>query len=213
VETRSPARFGSRELILDAASAHYDTTTGTGLFDDVAFYMPRRGGRGEADSLARTGELTAELDGVLYTTCPPDDEDWWLKASSMDLDREDGMGVARNVRLGFMGMPFFYLPWMSFPIDDRRKTGFLFPEFGDSGRNGAWLRTPYYLNIAPNADATLTPFYMAERGTAMVGEFRYLFGWGAGEFDATYMDEDALTDTHRYRYRYGHVSRLPADWI
>ncbi len=213
VRTLAPARFGSRQMILDAEHATYDTSAGKGLFEAVEFHLPRHGGRGEADSLARTGEFTSSLDGVLYTTCPPEDEDWWLKASSMDLDREDGMGVARNVRLGFMGVPFFYMPWMSFPIDERRKTGFLFPEFGDSGRNGAWLRLPYYLNLAPNMDATLTPYYMAERGTALEGEFRYLFGWGEGEFDATYLDQDRLVDAHRYYYRYGHVSRLPADWV
>ncbi|HEX6927649.1 MAG TPA: LPS assembly protein LptD [Gammaproteobacteria bacterium] len=213
VRTLAPARFGSRQLILDAESASYDTSNGTGLFEEVDFYMPRQGGRGEADMLARTGEFTSTLEGVLYTTCPPDDEDWWLKASSLDLDREDGVGVARNVRLGFMGVPFFYLPWMSFPIDERRKTGFLFPELGDSGRNGAWIRLPYYLNLAPNMDATLTPHYMAERGTIMEGEYRYLFGWGAGELDATYLDEDRMTGAHRYHYRFGHVSILPADWI
>ncbi|HEX7046725.1 MAG TPA: LPS assembly protein LptD [Gammaproteobacteria bacterium] len=212
VRTLAPARFGSRQLILDAENVIYDTSAGKGVFESVDFFMPRHGGRGEADQLARTGEFTSELQGVLYTTCPPEDEDWWLKASSMDLDREDGMGVARNVRLGFMGVPFFYLPWMSFPIDERRKTGFLFPEFGDSGRNGTWLRTPYYLNLAPNMDATLTPYYMSERGTALEGEFRYLFGWGAGELDATYLDNDRMVDSHRYFYRYGHVSRLPTDW-
>ena len=212
VRTLAPARFGSRQLMVDAEAATYDTSLGEGVFEGVAFFMPERGGRGEAEQLARTGESTAVLEGVMFTTCPPDDEDWTLRASSLDLDQESGMGVGRNVRIAFMGVPFFYTPWISFPIDDRRKTGFLFPEFGDSSRTGAWLRTPYYINLAPNYDATLTPYYMADRGTMLESEFRYLFGWGAGELEADYLGTDRRTDTDRHYYQLRHLSRLPADW-
>ncbi|HEX6928601.1 MAG TPA: LPS assembly protein LptD, partial [Gammaproteobacteria bacterium] len=212
VRTLAPARFGSRELLVDSETAVYDTRVGEGRFENAEFHLLGRSGRGNADVLAKTGESTARMTGVKYTTCPPDDEDWWLKASSMNLDQETGMGVGRNVRIAFMGVPFFYTPWISFPIDDRRKTGFLFPEFGDSGRHGPWLRLPYYLNLAPNLDATLTPFYMTDRGTMLQSQFRYLFNWGEGELDADYLDDDRLTDSRRYHYAYRHASTLPADW-
>lgn len=212
VETLSPARFGSRQLIIDAETARYDTSAGQGKFTDSDFYLLKRNARGEADLLERTGDTTARLEGVKYSSCPPEDEDWWLKASSMDLDQDAGMATARNVRIAFMGVPFFYTPWISFPIDEQRKSGFLFPEFGDSGRTGPWLRVPYYFNLDEQYDATIEPYYMEERGTAVNGEFRYLFNWGLGELDAEYLDNDLLTDTRRYNYHLRHLSMLPGDW-
>lgn len=225
VRTLAPARFGTRQLLLDTESAVYDTEAGKGVFKDNEYFLLQRGARGSADVLARTGEGTARLEGVMYTSCPPDDVDWTLKASSMDLDQAEGVGVARNVRIAFMNVPFLYIPWMSFPITEDRKTGFLFPEFGDSGRHGAWLRVPYYLNLAPNYDALITPYYMSERGTMLEGEFRYLFGWGSGTLDAEYIDRDRsyeedhlasgdpLAGSSRHYYRLRHRSLLPADWV
>lgn len=212
VQTLAPARFGSRQLIIDANTARYDTSIGEGEFTDADFYMLKRTARGEADLLQRTSETTARLEGVKYTSCPPEDEDWSLKASSMELDQEAGMATARNVRVAFMGVPFFYTPWLSFPIDEQRKSGFLFPEFGDSGRFGPWLRVPYYFNLDEQFDATITPYYMETRGTAINGEFRYLSKWGLGELDAEYLENDRLTDTNRYNYRLRHLSNLPANW-
>lgn len=219
VTTLAPAQFGTRQLLVDSKRATYNTQAGEGLFEGVEFYLPQRYARGEARMLARTGEQTARLEGVKYTTCPPDDEDWWLKASSMDIDQDKGLGTGRNVRVAFMGVPFFYVPWISFPIDERRMSGFLFPEFGNSGRNGTWLRTPYYLNLAPNYDATLAPHYMSERGLRMDGEFRYLFDWGQGMLEAEYLpndpeyvDRNGTAGADRYFYKFGHRSRLPASW-
>lgn len=219
VTTLAPAQFGTRQLMVDSERATYNTQVGEGLFEGVEFFLPQRYARGEASVLARTGEQTAHLEGVKYTTCPPGDEDWWLKASSMDIDQEKGLGTGRNVRVAFMGVPFFYVPWISFPIDDRRMSGFLFPEFGSSGRNGTWLRTPYYLNLAPNYDATLAPHYMSERGLRMDGEFRYLFGWGQGVLEAEYLRDDpeyvdanGSAGADRYFYKFGHRSQLPDSW-
>lgn len=210
--TLAPAQFGTRQLLFNAENAVYDTSTGRGTFRDTDYYLLQRGARGEAEVLARTGEFTAELEGVKYTSCPAEDEDWWLKASSMDLDQEEGTGIGRNVRLAFMGVPFFYVPWISFPITEDRKTGFLFPEFNDSSRNGASIRVPYYLNLAPNYDATLTPNHMSERGTMLEADFRYLFRWGAGTLSANYLPDDSQTETERYFYRLAHASNLPGDW-
>jgi len=213
VETLAPARFGSRQIIIDAGHARYDTSIGQGRFTDSEFFLLGRNARGEADILERTGESTAKLEGVKYTSCPPEDEDWWLKASSMTLDQEEGIGTARNIRVAFMGVPFFYAPWISFPIDDKRKSGFLFPEFGDSGRTGPWLKLPYYLNLDPRYDATLTPYYMDEHGTMLESEFRYLFNWGAGTLAADYLPNDRQSETERHYYRFAHRSVLPGRWI
>jgi len=87
--------------------------------------------------------------GVL-TTCQPDRNDWSIAASRVDLDQESGFGTARHVRIRVKDVPVMYIPWISFPLDDRRKTGFLYPSFGTSNTgSGFYVTTPYYLNLAP----------------------------------------------------------------
>lgn len=212
VRALSPATFGTRQMIIDSDSAVYNTQLGEGFFEGVEFYLPQHYARGSATTLARTGEFTASLEGVKYSTCPPEKEDWWLKAGRMEMDQETGRGTGRNVRVAFKGVPFFYVPWISFPIDDRRMSGFLFPDFGESGRNGAWLSVPYYLNLAPNYDATITPHYMDRRGLRLDGQFRYLFPWGQGVAETEYLDEDRVLGERRYYHRLSHRTALPGNW-
>ncbi len=131
---------------------------------------------------ARGGAERAELleqgkthyDDIVFTSCPPGRRDWDLTASQLDIDQAEGMGVAHDAKLRLMGVPVLYTPYLSFPIDDRRKSGFLPPVIGNSSTSGYQLVTPYYFNIAPNMDATLTPTYMSKRGLLLGGEFRYL---------------------------------------
>ena len=91
---------------------------------------------------------------VIYTSCPPPHADWRIRARELRLDTAAGEGVGRGARLEVEGIPILYLPWISFPLSDARKSGFLFPEFSTSTPNGAMVATPWYWNIAPNQDAT-----------------------------------------------------------
>lgn len=209
-----PIRFGNGEMIVDAATLEYLSSDGTGTLTDAQFYLPARHAHGGSDSIAILSDTQSELNAVSYSTCTPGDEDWILRASSMELDTEEGFGVGRNVRVAFMGVPFFYIPWISFPIDDRRKTGFLFPEYGSSSLSGDILRVPYYINIAPNLDATLTPHIMSKRGARLDTEFRYLFeSIGTGEVDYEYLDEDRITGERRYRGRLQHRKPFESGWL
>ena len=212
LKTLSPARFGDTDITIDAERIEYNTDLGTGTFEGVEFLIPSRPARGGAEQLHRISATESELSGVSYTTCPPDDEDWVLKASSMDIDQESGRGTARNVRLALMGVPVFYTPWLQFPIDDRRMTGVLFPTFGSSELSGDWLQVPVYFNIAENYDATLAPLFTKRRGNRLDGQFRYLWSWGEGQLDAEYLPEDEVTGETRHMGRFRHTSRFGESW-
>ena len=106
---------------------------------------------------------------------------WELRANRIDIDTDEGMGVARGATLRIGKVPVLYVPWFMFPIDDRRRTGLLYPAIRSRGRNGFDYRQPIYLNLAPNYDATLDPRYMSDRGWSLGGEFRWLYADGSGE--------------------------------
>ena len=135
--------------------------------------------RGSATKLSRTAQDKVRIRGGSLTTCAPDNNDWSIVASDIHLDQGEGVGTAKHVRLEISDIPVFYWPYASFPIDDRRKTGFLYPSFGTSNAgSGAFLSVPYYLNLAPHYDATLTPQYIHGRGLFTEAEGRYLSSLG-----------------------------------
>jgi LPS-assembly protein len=130
----------------------------------------------------------------------------------LDLDRAAEVGEARNATVVFKGVPMFYMPWVSFPLSDKRKSGFLTPVFGSTGRSGIEASVPYYWNIAPNMDATLTPRVLSKRGLQAQNEFRYLWPLFHGEAHADLLPNDRQTDLNRYFLTWAHAQNLTHGW-
>jgi LPS-assembly protein len=112
----------------------------------------------------------------------------------------------------FKGVPILYTPYLTYPVDNRRKSGLLLPELGNSDQRGVEFGLPYYFNLAPNYDATLTPYYMSRRGLQAKGEFRYLFGGTSGFIDGEFLPNDDITDENRGLLTWFNQSQLPAGW-
>ncbi len=129
---------------------------------------------GKADQFEQTAPNHYDFEKASYSTCPPDSNTWQVKASRIDLNKDTGRGIARNARLYVKNVPIFYTPYLNFPIDSRRQTGFLTPTMGTSSKTGVTLRTPFYWNTAPNYDSTITPAYLSTRGLQLEELFRYL---------------------------------------
>jgi LPS-assembly protein len=184
-------------VMLRGASAEVDTTTGLGEIHDARYLDYSSGARARADKLARTAPQIIELKRARYTQCPPDEESWRLDANTIRLNRDSGRGVATNTVLRVADIPVFYSPYLNFPIDDRRQTGFLWPSVGTSG-DGLDLALPLYLNLAPNYDATLTPRHITERGTLLEAEARYLSPGTEWKLLGASLRNDRVSDDDRW---------------
>ena len=182
--------FREPGVLLLGEKGDLQVDTGRASLENVTYVMHEDGIRGNADKVVRNEDGTMDLTNATYTTCPPGDSGWYLAGANVSIDQETGEGIARNATLRVQGLPVFYTPWMSFPIDDRRKSGFLYPMVTIDGDNGLDLATPYYWNIAPNYDATITPRVMTERGLLLENEFRYLIGNTQGELGAAGLVND-----------------------
>lgn len=169
-------------------------------------------GRGSSGLLriSETGEL--EIGAANYTTCPPGSEDWMLKAKSIRMDTRAGVGTAQGVRLRFKGVQLLYAPYLSFPLSDARKSGLLAPEIGRAGRSGNEIRLPWYWNIAPNYDATLTGRLLTNRGFQGQAEFRYLTRQHEGEVSFALLPEDSLVNRSRHLFDFDHQSLFSSGW-
>lgn len=153
---------------------------------------------GKASEVSQTEPRIYELSQASYTTCPPIHPSWQVRASHIVLNKNTGRGYATNVRLLVKSVPVFYTPYINFPIDNRRKTGFLWPTYGGSSKSGPSFYAPFYWNMAPNYDMTITPSLLLKRGFMFGDSFRYLTETGSGKFNVSVLPSDKLfTDFQR----------------
>lgn len=182
-------------LRIGSDTLHYNLTSKQGTAEQAEFRLTEPLARGNARTAEMLNADQSHYSDVRYTTCPPGNGDWQVEAAELEIDKATGVGTAHHAKLRFKGVPFIYLPYATFPIDDRRKSGFLPPSIGSSENSGADLSIPYYFNIAPNLDATFTPRIMSKRGILLGGEFRYLAKHHEGEILAEMLPSDSERTT------------------
>ncbi|MFA5824557.1 MAG: LPS assembly protein LptD [Gallionellaceae bacterium] len=164
--------------------------------------------RGSAKIMRSSGSLNYEYENATYTTCPAGNDDWLLNMSRLEIDRGTQIGIAHNAWVEFKSVPLLYTPWMNFPLDGRRLSGFLGPVYGVTGSGGAEITLPYYWNIAPNYDATIAPRLMDKRGILLNEEFRYMGESYSGEMHFDTIRTDKITKTTRSRSAFKHSQNL-----
>lgn len=167
-------RLSQNGLTSDSEALSFDLQQQTGLIEHTRYASSILQAHGEAQSIVQRQPGQLQLNGLTYTTCDPVDPLWSLQAARLDLNQAQGRAVARSTTLRVRQVPVLYLPWFEFPTDDRRSTGLLLPKFGYTNSGGVDLSVPYYFNLAPNYDLTLTPRLISDRGTMLEGEARWL---------------------------------------
>ncbi|WOT04539.1 LPS assembly protein LptD [Shewanella youngdeokensis] len=170
---------------------------------------------GDASKLEITKDNNLLLSKTNFTTCPPQSPSWLLEADEIKIDSTEEWGEIWDAKLVVGGVPVMYIPYMTIPVSDKRKSGFLFPSFSTSTTNGVEVEVPYYWNIAPEYDLTFTPNYMSNRGLFTKTEFRYLGGeQQQGQLNFEFLaDDDKLTNSpNRYLYHWEHSGAINKNW-
>jgi len=188
-ELKGNVRLRDRGALMVGDRAELFLDTGEAQVDNAEYVIHEGKIRGSALYAKRTENAIIRLKDGTYTSCEPGENSWHLQGNNVTLDPATGFGSATNVTLRVKDVPVFYTPYIHFPIDDRRQSGFLAPSISSSSDTGPSLVTPYYFNLAPNFDATLYPNYMADRGLLLEGDFRYLTRRSEGQFSAAYLDD------------------------
>lgn len=187
-----------------------------------SFTLQSNDGRGEMQRVEFQDRDHTHLKQVRYTTCPAGQDDWYVHAPEIEIDNIEEMAYVRNAWIEFKGVPIYYIPRGSFPISDKRKSGFLTPSFGYTSQGGIDLTTPYYLNLAPNYDATITPRVMGLRGLQLQNQFRYLTQRSQGQVEIDVLPGDKLRNRDqltgeplnkdRYAGKYVHAQTFSPLW-
>lgn len=212
VDAAGGVRFRQGGFAIDGETARFNLATETGEIEKARYQYAQRHAHGEAEIIVRESADITQLRRATYTTCDPGKTDWQLRARRVTLDHREAVGIARDVIVRFKGVPLIYLPYINFPLNDERKTGLLPPTIGYSNQTGLDLGVPFYWNIAPDRDATITPRFMEKRGLLARGEFRYLNPSNGGRIDAEYLPNDALFGGDRGALSAQHQHTLTPRW-
>ncbi len=183
----------------------FDSDSDSGVIHNANYKIDRSHASGEAERAEKAGSYLNRYTNASYSTCDPDNRSWEMRAEEIEMDDLDGWGSAKNAVVRFKGVPILYSPNHTFPTDERRKSGFLFPSWGYTNKGGADLSAPYYWNIAPNRDAILTPRAITKRGAHLSGDFRYLNPNNSGEMSASLLPDDDVRGNNRYQLKIAHT--------
>lgn len=165
--------------------------------------------RGSASLIEFHGVNQYQLKDAVYSTCQPGDDSWFARISDLHLDYDREVGEGRNGAVYFKGVPIIYSPWLTFSLNNQRKSGFLAPTFGSTSHSGGELTLPYYWNIAPNRDATIAPRLFSKRGVQLSTEFRYLETDYSGTARVEALPGDQVRNRDRWGYAISHSQTLP----
>ena len=208
VEARGHVRMEQPTLRVSGDLLKFNLNDYSGELTQPVYALPLQNGRGNAEHIEFIDANHSTLTDATYTTCPVDNDDWYLKVGELDIDKSRQIGTAHNATLRFLGVPILYTPWIDFPLNKARKSGVLVPTFGTTERSGVDLLVPYYFNLAPNYDATLYPRLLSKRGLLLGGEFRYLLNEVGGVNRIDYLANDRALDRSRWNTALSNTYRI-----
>jgi LPS-assembly protein len=209
--------IGNAQLIKDNTEfsgprARFKVDARQGEMDQPSYELRDVRGRGKASKLTiETADLFV-FDKATYTTCSPENLDWYFTASRVEIDQEQKVMTGKNGVMRFFDVPIMYAPYFSLPTSNQRRSGLLSPTIGYNSNNGLDVAQPYYVNIAPNRDLTITPRFMNHRGTLLGSDFRYIDPKYSGTLSGQFLNYDKIMGRDRWKYDWQQRQLIAPAW-
>lgn len=212
-KARGNVRINRAGDVYEGSALELSVDAFSGFFTEARYQFLKTQAHGEATRVDFIDNERSVIHNATYTTCQRSDEASWqpawvLRAKTIHLDREEEVGTASGAVLEFKGVPILPIPYISFPLSEKRKSGLLPPSIGIDNVNGVEYDQPYYWNIAPNRDATFHAALMAKRGINAGVEFRYLEPQYKGVLRGDFMPSDSLRERDRWSYGLQHSANI-----
>lgn len=213
IDSPGQLTYGNTQFALRSEKADYSLKSESGQFSHAQYYLTQDQAIGSAEKLnVDQKNNTKELTQATYSTCARQKPSWHLQAKKIKLNHNTGIGETWHTTFHIGKVPVMYLPYLNFPINNQRKSGFLFPKVNISNKRGVDITLPYYINIAPNQDATISPRIMSKRGFMLGAEYRYLLKNINGTIAGTYLPRDKSSKEKRWSFHTRHFYKPSKDF-
>ncbi|MCO4322631.1 LPS-assembly protein LptD [Aliidiomarina quisquiliarum] len=191
-----------------------DSSAEVGAAEYLLLQNSAYGTAGFINISAPQGQRSVSLGNSTFTTCPGNRPAWQIRAESITVNEQESWGTAKNAQFRIFDVPILYVPHFTFPLTDERKSGLLYPVVRSTSRNGLEVEAPWYFNIAPDRDATITPRYTSKRGIMLMGEYRQLTERHNFQLNGEYLNGDRNIDSrpNRHFLRIENKSELSNHW-
>jgi len=200
-DAQGHVRLQDSSMLMSADHARGTTNPRTSTLDNIRYQMlDDKRGNGVAATATMTDPDHGTMNDGTYSTCDPSDRRWYLHSDTLEMDKVENVGRAHDVTLYYADVPFFWFPYLKFPLSNERESGFLTPHLAYGNRRGLVIGEPYYLNLAPNYDATIEPRWSSNRGGMLEGQFRYLDATDKAQIDFNFVPRDGEVDDERAQY-------------
>ena len=206
--------FQDDKITVSSQSVQLNRISNELLIEKSTYQLNKVQGHGKAEIIGLGEETGINLIESSFTSCPVDDEVWRIQASNIKITPNQSRGVIKHARFYIKDVPVLYLPYFSFPINEEKQSGVLYPSISNNSSTGISVEQPIYWNIAPNYDLTFSPRLMTERGLQLKTEFRYLTEYQSGQANIEYLanDQDLGDNSDRYFYRLVHSGQIGENW-
>lgn len=198
-------RYGDGYIAIRAQEITADMERHNAHVGLAEYVMLNNSAHGRAESIdidAQAGQRSVRLGGSSFTTCPGENPAWQIVAEDIEMNEQSSWGTAKNAQFRIFNVPLLYIPRFTFPLTEERKTGLLYPTVKSSSRNGVEIEAPWYINLAPDEDLTITPRYMSERGLMLGAEYRTLSERTTNQLNIEYLDSDNKLEDGQNRYAF-----------
>ncbi len=196
-KVRGNASLYDRGTMFSGPQLDYRLEARTGRMPQATYAYSPRQGRGESSLIEFLDEDHYRLHDATYTNCAPGDDAWWVKAETLDIDRQEQRAIGHHATMYFQGVPIISSPYFSMPLGSERRSGVLTPSYYFDSRSGLQVTVPYYWNVAPNYDYTITPALYPRLGSLIRNEFRFLEPTVRGVINYDVMPYDRATSSSR----------------
>ena len=202
----------SQNMAINGSSGWLNLENNSAEFNNNQYFFADSNYQGKASTLSRSNNSQTILTDSVFSSCPATgntgDEDWYLKTSYLELNHDSQLGIAKHAVLRFKNVPIFYTPYLSFPLGDERRSGFLIPSIADSSSRSTEINVPWYWNIASNHDVLFTPRYMKKRGGQLNADYRYLTHNSSGKLNMEYLDNDKVLQQSRHLINFNNHTNI-----
>ncbi len=197
VEANGNVILSTSGLDFESDSIKYDIKKQTGVIDNAKYEIGQEGAHGKSQQIIQVDKNNLTLKDATFSTCPVSKNSWHFASSEIKLSKKSQLGTAKNVTLKVGNTPVFYFPWLRFPLNNQRLSGFLSPTI--RVQSNAGISIPYYFNLAPNYDATMTVSSISSHGLKIDNEFRYLTKKHQGKIDYEFVPQDKSFSPGKFR--------------
>ena len=203
----SSATVSGESILIDENNRDFELQQAT-------YQLGFNAGRGKASRFAIKDNSELLLTDATFTSCPGDEPSWLMASNEISISQKEGWGEAWNTTFKLGGIPVLWVPYVTFPIVNQRKSGLLFPKFGSTSVYGTYYSQPIYFNLAENYDFTFTPQYMSEKGLLWKGNFRHLSKTSENLLQLEYLNQDKSNKElgSRHLVYWQHESNWSNNW-